>query len=140
MKKRTLNTEHVEKILLSSKPEGRKTDDLFSIGSKIFKSYAAEIVTKLKDFKDSPHYFERHKPRFVLLIKDLLSGKLSQVDFPQFDPMGYNKASKSQKHRNIVVFVVGGVSYGEIRELDSLSKETGHNITVGSNFVLNSKM
>ena len=64
MKKRTLRTDHVEKVLLGAKMEGRKSEDLFSLGSKIFKSYAAEIVTKLKDFKDSPHYFERHKPRF----------------------------------------------------------------------------
>lgn len=69
MKKKNITTEHLEKVLNFVKSEMRKTEDFFSKGSKFFKKAASGIVTKLKDFKDSPHYFERHRPRCVLLAK-----------------------------------------------------------------------
>lgn len=54
--------------------------------------------------------------------------------------MGYNKPRNGAKKRNLVIFIVGGASFQEMRELHILSKDTGHNIILGSNFVLNSKV
>lgn len=140
MRKKNIQTGHIDRVLNCVALESRKTDDFFSKGSKFFKKAASGIVTKLKDFKDSPHYFERHKPRCVLLAKQLFGNKLSSTDYPEIEPMGYNKPRKNQKKKNLVVFIVGGASYQEVRELNILAQETGNNIILGSNFVLNSKM
>jgi vacuolar protein sorting-associated protein 45 len=111
MRKKSIQTQHVDKVLNMARSESRKTDDFFSKGSKFFKKAASGIVTKLKDFQDSPHYFERHKPRCVLLAKQLFANKLASSEFPQIEPMGYNKPRKNSKSKNLVIFIVGGASY-----------------------------
>lgn len=137
MRQRSLMTDHIDKILSFCKNENRKTDDFFTKGSKFFATATTSIMSKLKS--DNPNYYERHKPKCVEFVDLLLKRKLKTVDFPQIDLRFFND-NANRKSRRIVVFIVGGATYLESRELQVYSQKSGCSIILGSNFILNSKL
>lgn len=137
MRKRGLMIDHIEKVLNFCKIESRKTDDFFTKGSKFFKTATSNLMSKLKS--DHPNYYERHKPKCVEIVDLLLKRKLKNADYPQIDLRLFND-NANRKSRRIIVFIVGGATYQESRELQVFGRNNGCSILLGSNFILNSKL
>lgn len=137
MRKRGLITDHISKVLEFCKIESRKTDDFFTKGSNFFKSATSSIIKKIKS--DNPNYYERHKPKCVEIIDLLLKGKLKTNEFPQIDLRLFND-NTNRKSKRVVIFIVGGATYQELRELQIYAQSANCSILLGSNFILNSKL
>ena len=132
MKKKGLKVDHVEKVLNYCRVEERRTGDFFSKGS----NFIMQAFSKLT--KENPNFFERHKPKCVELVEQLLRGKLNNVDYPQINLRFFNDSSRTQENKNVIVFLIGGATYQELRELYKLAEVERNRILLGSNFVLNS--
>jgi len=136
MRKRGLLTDYITKALSYSKRENSNSGSIFGKGSQFFKNATSSILNKLT--KDSPNYYERHVPKCVEYVKDLLKGNLPSSSFPEINLRFFND-NKSGKMKRIVVFIIGGATFQEGRELHKFSIESKSDLLLGSNFVLNSK-
>jgi hypothetical protein len=86
--------------------------------------------------------YERFKPKVVEIVDSLLKKKLKIGQFESILPFGSADAGNCSnlEHSKIVVWIVGGATYGEYRELELFCREKLKNTTVylGSDKIINS--
>jgi len=107
-----------------------------------FKSskYHAYIQSRAIKLNMTDYVQARYEPLLSLFLKELNDAVLSAHDFPWCadvnfrdteDSIGDNGFDKSR----IIVFVIGGVCWSEVRMCHMLSKELGRHIYLGSSFI-----
>lgn len=70
-------------------------------------------------------------------VGQLLKGKLKPKDFKTISPNKFDDSKKSAK-RKVVVFIIGGVTYQENRELQLMAQKQGFEAIIGSTSIINS--
>jgi vacuolar protein sorting-associated protein 45 len=73
--------------------------------------------------------FLQHKPFVTQIVDQLLKGRLSQHQYISTQPFDFKVPAK-----RVIVFIVGGATYVEAKELESLN-----NVVLGSTNLINSK-
>jgi len=84
--------------------------------------------------KDVPNIFAQHKPYLVNILNSVNEGTLKESEFVATD-LNYFK----EKPNEIIIFILGGATYEEAREIGILNREKFTNILLGGTFVHNSK-
>ena len=99
-----------------------------NIGEKAFKIY--------KDyFNNIPNVYEQHVPLVARLAEDALKNKLREDEFPYIDSAPIRDAPT-----NVVVFVIGGVSFAEAKIFADLNNKYEDNFfLLGGSCMINSK-
>lgn len=77
-------------------------------------------------------------PKVVETVSLLLKSKLKKTDFGTFNQTKFEDSKRNTK-RKVVVFVIGGVTYQEDRELQAAARRDGFEVVVGSNIIINSE-
>lgn len=77
-------------------------------------------------------------PKVVEIVNSLLKGKLKKTEFGTFNTSKFEDSKRATK-RKVLVFVIGGVTYQEDRELQAAGQRSGFEVIVGSNLVINSE-
>ena len=68
----------------------------------------------------------------------MIKGKLKKTEFNTISQTKFEETKRSGK-KKIVVFVIGGVTYQENRELQAAAQLSNFEIIVGSNIIINSE-
>ena len=71
-------------------------------------------------------------------MNQLVKGKLKKTDFSTLTPSKFDESKKQTIKKKVVVFIVGGVTYQENRELQLAGVKNNFECIVGSNTILNS--
>jgi vacuolar protein sorting-associated protein 45 len=90
-------------------------------------------------FKDVQNVLLQHKPLLMNVIDQAFKGKLSQTEYPamQTNPTGGGQIGGAS---NLIVFVVGGVTYEEAKEIAvTYNQGSEVRVLIGGNVVHNSK-
>lgn len=77
-------------------------------------------------------------PKLIDYLQDLLKGKLKKSEFGTLQTAKFDSSKKSGK-RKIVVFILGGATYQELRALHRHAAKGNYEYILGSNVVLNSE-
>ncbi len=72
------------------------------------------------------------------MINQLFKNKLKKTDYVTITPSKYDDPKRAAR-RKVVVFIVGGVTYQENRELQLMAQKQGFDAVIGSNVILNSE-
>lgn len=72
--------------------------------------------------------FLQHKPFLISIVEQLQKGSLSQQQYPATSPFDFKTPSPK-----VIVFIVGGATYVEAKELNSMK-----NVILGSTTLLSS--
>lgn len=112
----------------------RKNSDQFQV-MKLLKM----STNFIKKFNDSPNVYERHKPKCIDLLERMMNDKLSEIEYPTSQLPKYYEENSGKK-KTYFIFMLGGATYAESRELKIFAEQKNINIFVGTNFVLNSKV
>ena len=70
------------------------------------------------------------------IVERMLKGKNKDNELVNIN---YNSLNFEPKFNNIIVFVFGGITFEEVRDLTLLGKQLGINIICGGTNVINSK-
>jgi vacuolar protein sorting-associated protein 45 len=70
------------------------------------------------------------------IIERMLKGKNKENEIVNIN---YNSSSNEPKVNNIIVFVLGGITFEEVRDLSLLGNQQGVNIICGGTNIINSK-
>lgn len=84
-------------------------------------------------FKEIPNVFTQHKSLMHNVVEATIKGKLKDLDYP-----ATNTHIANEGIEDIIVFIVGGATYQEAREVHEF-KEQGHNLLLGGTGMHNSK-
>ena len=89
-----------------------------------------------KGLKGVENVFTRHTPQLVTLLDSLVKGKLKELQYPYL-----GDAQLRDRPQDIIVFVVGGVTYEEAYAVANFNKTTqGIRVVLGGTTVHNSRM
>ena len=89
-----------------------------------------------KGLKGVENVFTRHTPQLVTLLDSLVKGKLRESLYPYL-----GDAQLRDRPQDIIVFVVGGVTYEEAFAVANFNKTTqGVRVVLGGTTVHNSRM
>ncbi|EGR30199.1 vacuolar sorting protein, putative [Ichthyophthirius multifiliis] len=106
-----------------------RSGDLFSTKNTINK-----YLNKIKNvMKDVPNVFTQHKPYIINIINQILENQMKENEFATTDLNFFREQPKE-----IIVFILGGATYEEAREIAMLHKEKSINALIGGTFVHNS--
>ncbi|OEH76953.1 sec1 family protein [Cyclospora cayetanensis] len=89
--------------------------------------------------------FTQHKSLMYSVVDCLIKGRLKETTYPvlQSHPSPYGAASAGtplkEKLQTVVVFVVGGATYEEERDMEELSRASGVSVMLGGTTMLNSR-
>lgn len=110
--------------------KSKRAGDLFSTKNQINR-----LLNKVKSVvKDVPNIFTQHKPYLVNIINSIQEGTLKDSEFVTSDLHFFK-----EKPNEIIIFIVGGATYEEAREIGILNREKNTNILLGGTFIHNSK-
>lgn len=84
-------------------------------------------------FKGIPNVFTQHKSVMYGIVESVIKGTLNDLDYPSPD-VGIS----NQRMGDIIVFIVGGATYQESREVNDFNKQ-GYNLLLGGSNIHNSK-
>lgn len=84
-------------------------------------------------FKEIPNVFTQHKSLMFNVVQSILEGKLEDLDYRSTTSDVGNAGVN-----DIVVFIVGGATYQEAKEIHEL-KQQGHSLLLGGTRMHNSK-
>ena len=93
-----------------------------------------QSVFKLRDVVN---VFTQHRPLLVSTIRQLIEGKLKPQAFPAVE----GQQNMARKAQNIIVFIVGGVTYEEqvaIAQINTQESANGVNVMLGGSCIHNS--
>jgi len=91
-------------------------------------------TSKVKQaFKDVPNVFTQHQPYIINLIDMINKGKLRETEYPSTAVNQFK-----DKPTEIIIFIVGGATFEEAREISELNRK-GATILLGGTHLLNSK-
>ncbi len=85
-------------------------------------------ITKrlLKGFKGIDNIYTQHSPLVKDLVEQLIKGKLKEASYPFLD----NRNNMKERPQEIIVFMVGGLTFEETAAVHSINKAYGGNIKV----------
>ncbi|KAI8833728.1 Sec1-like protein [Chytridium lagenaria] len=87
-----------------------------------------------KGLKGVENVYTQHSPHLVTTLQDMIKGKLKLENYPFID------GSTRDKPQDIIVFMVGGTTYAEAREVSKLNASNpGVRIVLGGTIVHNSQ-
>jgi len=104
-----------------------------------------DMHNRAKTLCKSQHVQSRYEPLMATLLKKFDQSTLSEADFPFCgDEVGRKSITgefggRRRERGRIIVFIIGGVCWSEIRECYVLSKELKRDIFVGSSHVMSPK-
>lgn len=87
---------------------------------------------------DDRNIYERYVPKLVEVVNSLIKGKLKKTDYGTFNSSKFEDSKRSTK-RKVLIFVIGGVTYQEDRELQASAERNNFQVIVGSNIAINSE-
>jgi len=114
--------------------------DLFQ--NKSFMNYAKSAITR--HVQGVENVYTQHKTDLARVADNLMQGRLKERSYPFVDS-GYHSrdrpAAREQKVPRAIIFVVGGTTYEEARDIGELNKaaEGGRSIILGGTTVHNSR-
>ena len=101
-----------------------------------------DILSKGKKFilnafgQGNENAFMQHISYLNGIVERMLKGKNKDNELVNIN---YNSGNNEPKLNNIIVFVFGGITFEEVRDLSMLGKQLGVNIICGGTNVVNSK-
>ena len=101
-----------------------------------------DIFSKGKKFilnafgQGSENAFMQHTSYLNGIVERMIRGKNKDNELVNIN---YNSGNFEQKFNNIIIFVFGGITFEEVRDLTLLGKQLGINIICGGTNVINSK-
>ena len=101
-----------------------------------------DIFSKGKKFilnafgQGNENAFMQHTSYLNGIVERMIKGKNKDNELININ---YNSGSNELKFNNIIVFVFGGITFEEVRDLTLLGKQMGINIICGGTNVINSK-
>jgi len=119
-------------LLVEFAGKSKRSGDLFN--NKNLAAKGRSIISGF--FKEVKDVFSQHKPQLAGIVEGVVKGKLKLEDFP------CTEASFDQRWatKHVIVFVLGGVTYEEEKEIASTFNADGNvNVLIGGNTVHNSK-
>lgn len=138
------NVAAVRTLLESYAGSDQRQENLF--GSD---SFFAKAQSGFKGLKGVENVYTQHTPLLRETLSSLIKGKLKKATHPYFDDGNLPTWARStyaadldesERPQNILVFVVGGVTYEEARMVAELNTTTkGVRIVLGSTNIHNSK-
>jgi len=123
----------VEAVLKYAGSKGAHDKDLF-----LNKSWCSTVKRTLKDQKGAADsIYTMHKSEVGLQCQKLLEGKLKELRYPFLEP----RPQQQDAVMLAVVFVIGGTTYEEARDVDALNRswEGGRSVVLGGTTVHNSR-
>mmetsp|Transcript_30432 Transcript_30432/g.86796 ORF Transcript_30432/g.86796 Transcript_30432/m.86796 type:complete len:580 (+) Transcript_30432:119-1858(+) len=115
--------------------------DLFQNKSVIARTKAA--ITRQVQGVDN--VYTQHRSHLMHVADNLMKGRLKETSYPYLDPGGYQRpaasAAREQRVPRAVIFVVGGATYEEARDIAELNRaaEGGRTIVLGGTTIHNSR-
>jgi len=103
----------------------------------LFDSAPVSFTKKFfKGLKGVENVFTRHTPQLVSLLDSLVKGKLKETQYPYL-----GDAQLKDRPQDIIVFIVGGVTYEEAYVVANFNKTTqGVRVVLGGTTVHNTQM
>lgn len=128
----------VRTLISSYAGSGQRQQNLF--GNE---SFFARAQSGLKGLKGVENVYTQHTPLIQENLSNLIKGKLKKLTHPYFDDGSlphWTSGEESERPQDIVVFMVGGVTYEEARLVAELNASTkGVRIVLGGTTIHNSK-
>merc|ERR1711879_168162 len=111
--------------------------DLFQ--NKSFFAQARSTVTR--SIKGVENVYTQHKSQTHHVVDHLIKGKLKESSYPFVDGARYSPPNNSQGRTKAVVFVVGGTTFEEAREVAEINRtlEGGRSVVLGGTTIHNSR-
>ncbi|CEM25368.1 unnamed protein product [Vitrella brassicaformis CCMP3155] len=139
LKKAGIEEEQVALVdaLLAHAGSHVRSGDLFQ--NKNFLAVAKSSIQR--GFKGVPNVYTQHKSLLATTLELLLKGKLKETQYP-FVPTTHSTASGAasrDKPSEVIVFVVGGATFEEARDVAHLNAQGGCRIILGGTTVHNTK-
>lgn len=140
--KRALAVQHIDSDVVTavceySTSSRRVPGELFSrVGDLMEKVSLDSIMSKFKE--EEKNIYERYQPKVVEVVGQLLKGKLKKTEWITKVLNKFEDIKKDSK-KFVLVYVIGGVTYQEGRELYKAGLKGGYEVIVGSNNLLNSE-
>jgi hypothetical protein len=89
----------------------------------------------LKGLKGVDNVYAQHVPRISQVVTDCIRGKLKDVNYP------FLEGGTRDKPQDLIVFVIGGTTYSEAREVANLNASNpGSRIILGGTSVINTSL
>jgi len=104
----------------------KRKGDLFA--KQDFLKKSKTLLNNVFMLEPEQNVFMQHKPYITQIVDALLKGRLSQQQYTSTQPFDFKVPAQ-----RVIVFIVGGATYVEARELESLK-----NVILGSTSLLNS--
>ena len=130
-----MTKEDIKHILEYAASNKRTNADFFTVAN-MFEKVSTNLLSKFKD--DDRNIYERYVPKIVETVNSMLKGKLKKTDYGTFNSTKFEDSKRATK-RKVLVFIIGGVTYQEDRELQASAKNNNFEVIVGSNLVINSE-
>ncbi|RKF63325.1 Vacuolar protein sorting-associated protein 45 [Erysiphe neolycopersici] len=90
---------------------------------------------RLKGLQGVENVYTQHSPRLELTLQNLIKGRLRETQFPFVDGCGTTR----DKPQDIIVFVIGGVTYEEAKTVSQINASSlGVRIVLGGTIIHNS--
>ncbi|KAH7648106.1 vacuolar -sorting VPS45 [Cryptosporidium bovis] len=125
------NSKYIDKLLEIAGKDFRSID-LFQ--SKSLFNIAKNTIRKTAGGTVNENIYIQHKTLMYSLLENLVKGKLKYSRFPSTDDS--NTTKKPQK---VMVFIVGGVTYEEVRDANEIKNLYDVDIILGGTDIINSK-
>ena len=117
--------------IVSIAGEECRTGDLF--GNRNFFARASKLVGGLNG---ADNVYTQHQPLLVQTLENIYKGKAKESDYPYINGI---RGSKDAKPQEILVFIVGGITYEEARFVAQMNDSCqGVHVILGGNTILNS--
>lgn len=105
------------------------------------KTLLAQAKSSLsKGFKGVENVYTQHKTPLASTLTSLLGGSLKEANYPFAEGCRY-AASRSDHPHRVIVFVVGGTTYEEARDVAEINRglEAGRSVVLGGSTIHNSR-
>lgn len=111
--------------------------DLFQ--NKTLMSYAKATITR--QIQGVENVYTQHKTHLAGVAENLMKGRLKETSYPFAENYRSSAATREQKVPRAIIFVVGGTTYEEARDIAELNKSTegGRTIVLGGTTIHNSR-
>ena len=151
--RRDVESSHIRlvKQIINCAGENTRTGDLF--GNRNFFARASKLVGGLKG---ADNVYTQHQPLLAQTLENLYKGKMKEVDYPIVSGGGGGGAGGGGgvKAQDVLVFVIGGVTYEEAKFVAEMNNNNNnnaqsqsgagaggvYNVTLGGTTILNSKV
>ncbi|KAL8275939.1 hypothetical protein Esti_000055 [Eimeria stiedai] len=96
-----------------------------------------------KGLQGVTNVYTQHKSLMYSIVDSLIKGRLKESTYPVLTAHQFggptSSGSLKEKLQTVVVFVVGGATYEEERDMEELARATGVSIILGGSTMLNSR-